>query len=228
MDRLSVLAVAAAVWLVLHAVVAGSGLRWVLARRLGERAFRALFALLSIAALSWLVIAYRRAPCAPLWITPRALLHLPAVTMPLAFFLFAGSFMVKNPTAVAGARALGDPTNVRGVLRITRHPFLWAVALWAFVHLVVNGNVASLLFFGTLFVTAVVGTRDIDRKRMRTHPALWKAYLERTSNVPFAAVLAGRNELAFRELAAPLFVGALFTAILLAFHQTLFHVRPLP
>jgi uncharacterized membrane protein len=37
----------------------------------------------------------------------------------------------------------------RGIQRVTRHPFLWGVAVWAFVHLIANGDVASLMLFGS-------------------------------------------------------------------------------
>ncbi|MGA7260503.1 MAG: NnrU family protein [Stellaceae bacterium] len=36
------------------------------------------------------------------------------------------------------------------MVRVTRHPFLTGVGLWALVHLIGNGDVASLFFFATL------------------------------------------------------------------------------
>lgn len=36
----------------------------------------------------------------------------------------------------------------RGIVRITRHPFLWGVALWALVHFIVNGDLASVILSG--------------------------------------------------------------------------------
>lgn len=228
MDRLTVLGLAASIWFALHAAVAGSRLRLLLVKRLGERPYRGLFSVLSVLALGFLIWAYRRAPCAPVWIAPRSLLYLPILVMPGALVLFAGAFLVKNPTAVGLEGALSGAEPARGVLRITRHPFLWSVTCWAGVHWVVNGNLASSLFFGSMLLTALVGTRDIDRKRRRTHPELWEKYQAITSNLPFAAIASGRNRLVLRELVTPILVAAIATGLLLVFHESLFRVRAVP
>ncbi|HWA73689.1 MAG TPA: NnrU family protein [Polyangiaceae bacterium] len=227
-DPFARLVLAATVWFLIHPAVAGSSLRGRLVARLGEGPFRGLFAALSLASLTFLVMAYRAAPCEPLWITPRALLRLPATVMPVAFTLFAGAFTVPNPTAVGAERVLAAESVARGALRVTRHPFLWAVALWSGSHLIVNGNLASLWFFGSLCLTALVGTRDIDRKRQRSQPENFARYRAVTSNFPFAAIVAGRNQLVLRELLLPASIGVALTALLLTFHQRLFHVSPLP
>jgi uncharacterized membrane protein len=84
---------------------------------------------------------------------------------------------------------------VRGIVRITRHPFLWGVALWALVHLIVNGDLASLVLFGSLLVLALGGTVSIDAKRRRHFGEQWTQFASVTSGVPFAAIAAGRNRL---------------------------------
>jgi uncharacterized membrane protein len=81
------------------------------------------------------------------------------------------------------------------MVRITRHPFLWGVALWAAVHLVVNGDAASVVLFGSLLLLAVGGPFSIDAKRRRKFGEHWAAFAEATSDIPFAAILAGRNRL---------------------------------
>jgi uncharacterized membrane protein len=115
------------------------------------------------------------------------------------------------------------------VLRITRHPFLWGVAIWSGFHLAANGDEASVIFFGTLFVLALAGTFSIDAKRKRKLGAGWDAFASRTSNIPFAAVISGRNELHLGEsigwrfwAAALLFLGILFA------HARIFGVSPFP
>jgi protein-S-isoprenylcysteine O-methyltransferase Ste14 len=47
-----------------------------------------------------------------------------------------------------------------GIVRVTRHPFLIGVGLWAVVHLVANGDVASFIFFGAFAVTALADPRS--------------------------------------------------------------------
>ena len=102
------------------------------------------------------------------------------------------------------------------------------MALWSGAHLIVNGNLAAALFFGSLFATALVGTRDIDRKRQRSDPENFSRYRAVTSNLPFAAIVGGRNQLVLRELLVPAGIGVTLTAIFLTFHRQLFHVSPLP
>jgi uncharacterized membrane protein len=227
-DPFHELALAASVWFLIHPLVAGSALRDTLVRRLGERGFRGVFALLSLAAFGWLLASYAGTPCVPLWVVPAPLYYLPILVVPPAFALLAGAFTVPNPTAAGGERALERVDAARGVLRITRHPFLVAVAAWALVHVVVNANLASSLFFGSFFLTALVGTRDIDRKRARLHPEAFAHFRSQTSVLPFLAILRGRNRLVLRELVVPLAVGAVLTTALLLLHETWFYVSPFP
>jgi len=228
LDPLQEVALAASLWFLIHPLIAGSALRGVLVARLGERGYQAFFAVLSLASLSYLCAAYSRAPCAPLWQTPGFAYWLPIAVVPPAFVLAAGAYTVPNPTSAGQEAALSREEPARGVLRITRHPFLVGVALWSAAHFLVNGNVASAWFFGSLFATAVRGMVDIDRKRARRSPEAFASYRARTSIVPFAAIASRRNRLVLRELWLPLALGAVLTGIVLAFHRTWFLVSPVP
>ncbi len=219
---------AALLWIGLHRGVAGSSARGWLVQRLGAGGYRGLFALLSVGSLAFLISSYRSAPTLALWSVPRAALRVPSFLMPLAFTLLAGAFTSPNPTAVGGERALRGAPVTKGVQRITRHPFLWAVALWAGTHLLVNGRLESVLFFGSLLLSALVGTSDIDRKRARSNPAEFEAYRAVTSNAPFVAILTGRNRLAMSELIIPGALGGVLSAVFLAYHDYLFGVSALP
>lgn len=123
---------------------------------------------------------------------------------------------------------LGREDLAVGVLRITRHPLMWGIALWALLHLVANGDLASLIFFGTFLSLAVKGTFDLDRKRLREYKERWRNYMDATSNIPFQAIFRGRQKLEWRELGwwrivlALLFYGGLLHA-----HARLFGVSPL-
>lgn len=227
LDPLHELAIAASSWFLIHPLVAGSALRGKLVARLGERGFQVFFALLSLASISWLCAAYSRAPCAPLWQTPAFAYWLPVAILPFAFLLAAGAYTVPNPTSAGQEAALGR-SEPRGVLRITRHPFLIGVALWSGLHFAINGNVASAWFFGSFFLTATRGALDIDRKRAARDPEAFARYRAQTSVFPFAAILGGRNRLVLRELWLPLGLGALLTALVLTFHETWFYVSPIP
>jgi uncharacterized membrane protein len=222
------LALAALVWFLLHAAVAGSGLRAALVGRFGEKAYRGGFSLASLASLWWLVSEYRGAPFHPLWVPPRALYFVPIALVPLACVFLVGAFTVPSPTAVGGEKHLADAEPARGLLRVTRHPFLWSAVLWAAAHLLVNVDVGSLLFFGSLGITALRGAFDIDRKRRRSNPAQFAQFEAKTSNVPFAALLAGRNRLVLRELWLPLALGLALAVGAAALHPRFFGAAVVP
>jgi len=204
---------AALFWVVLHLGVAGP-LRSALVARLGEMGYRGLFSALSAVGLVWLALAYRGAPYEPLW-NP-APFWVPGVLVLLGFVLLAYSLGPSNPTQV-GAERMGSALPVAGITRITRHPMLWAFALWALAHLTVNGHWAGVLLFGAILVTALNGMVSIDRKRAAQLGPAWDDFARRTSRLPFAAVLAGRGQLVIGELALwrlglgiALFVAALW------------------
>lgn len=219
------LVAAAVFFLAIHFGVSGTRLRDSLVSVLGERAFRGLFALASLVGLIWMATAYSHAPHVPLW---GQLLALKPIALPLVLIAFA--FIVigistPSPTTAGMESQLTREVQVRGMTRITRHPFLWGTALWALVHFVINGDAGSSVLFGSLLLLAVGGTASIDAKRRRTFGERWEHFARETSNVPFAAIVAGRNRLgpALREIGVvrPLIAIAIFVAAF-ALHGRLF------
>ena len=228
MGGIGLLTLAAAGWIGVHAGIAGTGVRRSIAGRIGDAPFRGVFSLLSVAAIAFLVASYRRAHLfVPLWSAPAWLDWILLPLMAAAFVLLVGSVLVANPTAVGGERQL--QREPRGVLRITRHPMLWSFAIWSAVHVVGGGDLASVLFFGAFGATALLGMPSIDRKVARRDPAGWSSLAERTSVLPFGAILGGRNRLVLREVGwiVPL-AGLGLGVALLALHPWLFHVAPVP
>jgi len=188
---------ASAYFLLMHFVVSGTRLRDALVARMGEGAYRGAFSAASFVGIFWMGYAYTIAPAVELWG-----LQLPL--RPAAFaVVFVGALLVVIGVASPGPTSVGmegrlaqGPDGVRGIHRITRHPFLWGVALWALAHLVVNGDAASLILFGSLLLLALLGTVSIDAKRRRRCGEEWQRFAAVTSNVPFAAIASGRNQLA--------------------------------
>lgn len=222
------LAVAALVWFLLHAAVAGSGLRGWLVARVSEKTYRAGFSVASLGSLWWLVQEYRQAPFVLAWLVPAPLYFVPIALVPFAFVLLVGAFTVPNPTSVGGEKVLASEEPARGMLRVTRHPFLWSVVVWSAAHLLVNADWGSLLLFSSLGLTALRGTFDIDRKRRRSNPAEYARFEARTSNVPFAALLTGRNRLLIREVWIPLLLGFSLALGAVALHSRFFGAAALP
>lgn len=186
---------ACAFFLLIHFWVSGTPLRDVLIARLGERPYRGLFSLASFVGIGWMVYAYRHSPLVPTWGFLLGFRPAAYVLVFIAFFFAVIGVMTPSATTV-GMESRLDPEQARGMVRITRHPFLWGVGLWAATHLIVNGDVASLILFGSLLVLAMGGTAAIDAKRRRKFPERWAKFAQATSSVPFAAIARGGNRLA--------------------------------
>ena len=97
-----------------------------------------------------------------------------------------------RPTAVAQEGRLSDvPT---GIVRVTRHPFLLGVGLRASIHLIANGDAASIVFFGCFVLVSVAGPLSIDTKRRRLLGAeRWGPFAAQTFILPFAAIAEKRT-----------------------------------
>jgi uncharacterized membrane protein len=125
------------------------------------------------------------------------------------------------------AAALKADEPARGILRVTRHPIMWGVILWAAVHILARGDLASLVFFGGFLVLAALGTVLIDARKADTLGEDWKRFADVTSNVPFGAIVNGRNRFRFREIGwKRVGAGLALYLGLLAAHPYLFGSRP--
>lgn len=224
---------AATFFVLLHLVVSGTRVRDTLTGAMGQGPYMGVFSLASVAGLAWLGFAFAGARTASwnasYWDMTPLTRHLQLSLMLVSMLLIVPGLTTPNPTSVRQEGALDRPDVIKGMLRITRHPFLWGVAIWAAGHLLVNGDRASLVLFGSMLVLALFGTASIDAKRKRALGATWDAFAAQTSNVPFAAILAGRQSLKFREIGwwrIALAIG-IYAALLFG-HPYAFGVRALP
>lgn len=217
------LVAAALLWVGVHVGIAGTRLRGAAVAWLGARGFMIAFSVASVVAISLLVVAWQSAPVVPLWFAPNPLRWVLALAMLPAFVLFVASVSGPNPTAAGQQGILAAP--VRGIQRITRHPMLWSFALWGIIHVVGNGDLASIVFFGAFAVTALAGMPSIDAKLAARAPAAWAGLAGATSILPGAAIIGGRNRLVLREIGwVPPVVGLIAWAALLYLHPAVFGV----
>jgi uncharacterized membrane protein len=225
MEGIFPLLMAAAFWFVTHNGLASGLMRARLVAGLGANGFRIFYSILSVLALVLLARAWGAADPAPIWTTPAWLRLLLALIMLPAFLFFAAG-LLRNPTAVGGEALAGQ--QVHGIQRITRHPMLWSFALWALVHVVGNGDVASLIFFGTFAISAFIGMPSIDRKLAARDPEAAAKLQAATSILPFGAIMAGRNRLVLAEIGwlAPA-LAVIGWAVTLHFHARFFGVPAL-
>jgi uncharacterized membrane protein len=178
-----------------------------------------------VAGLIWMARAYSHAQHVSLWGQLIVLKPIALALMLVAFAFIVIGVSTPSPTTAGMESRLQGEVQVRGMTRITRHPFLWGTALWALVHFVINGDAASSVLFGSLLLLALAGTASIDAKRRRNYGERWEQFARETSNIPFAAIAAGRNRLgpALREIGIvrPLVALGIF-AVVFALHGRLF------
>lgn len=116
---------------------------------MGDGPWKGIYSLVSVIGLVLIVYGYAYAqPLAPvLYVTPFWLVNVTALLMALSFICL----MVFNLR----------PGRLKPMLK---HPFLVGVKLWAFAHLLVNGDLASVILFGSLLVWAVWNRIAVKRR----------------------------------------------------------------
>ncbi|MBL8771853.1 MAG: NnrU family protein [Phenylobacterium sp.] len=194
---MTALIAAAAFFVAIHLFVSGTRLRDAIIGRIGQGPYMGLFVLASFAGLAWLGMGFAAARTdpsnTPFWTVGEASRQVQLALQLIAFLLIVPGVTTPNPTSVRQEASLERADVVQGMVRISRHPFLWGVAVWAFGHLTVNGEPASLILFGSMLGLAIFGTFSIDAKRRRALGETYDAFVAKTSNVPFAAILSGRQ-----------------------------------
>lgn len=220
MQPLALLAAATAAFVLTH-LVSATPLRARLVAALGEWPYRGLYSALAFATLGAMLWAFIRVPRELLWAGWR---ELPLVLMPFALILIVTGYR-RNPTMVGAEALLKSDDPARGMIRITRHPIMWGIMLWAAAHIVAAGELRALIFFGGFLLVALLGTLSLDRRK-RADPN-WPRFAAATSHVPFVAIAQRRNHFPWQEIgwARPL-IGLAVYAVLLVLHPWLFGVRP--
>ena len=111
---------------------------------LGDRG-KGLVALAVGASIVLMVLGYRGAPVTDVWYPPAFMVHINNLLMLIALFLMS-------------------PAPKKGVLaNKMRHPMLAGMRAWAVAHLLVNGDLASIILFGGLLIWALIQPRLINR-----------------------------------------------------------------
>jgi uncharacterized membrane protein len=209
------LAVAFAAFTGTHALPARPALRRRLTQFLGTRLYLLLYSTISLLLLWWLVVAAGRAPYVPLWEPAAWQVHTAFLAMPAACILLALAVGRPNPFSFGGGEPARFDPRRPGIVGLTRHPILLAAALWAGAHLLANGDLAHVLFFGAFLSMALVGMAVLDGRARSRLCADW----------PRFAVLQGPTLLPGD--APRLALAALLFAALLLLHPVVIGVDPL-
>ena len=215
--------VALLVFMASHAVPALSGIKGALVSRLGRGGYGAVFGVISLLLLWWVIAAAGRAPFVSIWDQQIWMRWLINLVMPLVVLLICLSVGAPNPLSFGGRAEGFDPARP-GIAGVVRHPLLWALLIWSLVHMLVNGDLAHVILFGLFALYAAVGMAMIDgRLRRKWGADVWVTRASATSNLPF-----GGNWRSYRPGWSRPVIAIVIWAGLLHLHLPVIGVSPLP
>ena len=110
----------------------------ILINRLGENKYKGLFSLIALLGLLIIIYGFSRADFYPIWDPLPYSKEIALALMPISMILLA---------------AANVQTNIK---RFIKHPMLIAVLIWSFVHLIANGDLRSIILFGSFGTYALI------------------------------------------------------------------------
>ncbi|HEX8662537.1 MAG TPA: NnrU family protein [Beijerinckiaceae bacterium] len=180
-----------------HAFTMAREPRAALVARIGEGPYKGLYSLVSLAGIVLIAVGfgrYRAAGYIPVWDPPVFTRHLALLLVWAAFVMFVSAYL---------------PGRIK---RTLKHPMLAGVKVWALAHLIANGDLGSILLFGSILAWAVMARISAKRRdEVRDHAG------------PAAAPAGVRN-----DLIAVAVGTVVWLAFLLRLHVWLIGVPVLP
>lgn len=178
------LALGLVLFIAIHLVPTQTELRTALVTSFGEVAYKVIFALVALAGLTLIAMGYHKLQVMPgknpvLWYPPVWTKHVAFTLMLPAMILLAAAYI---------------PSRIRTAVK---HPMLAAIKIWALAHLLANGDLGSLVLFGTLLAWAV-----LDRISVKRRGAMGPLGAAQATSI--------LNDLAVLALGMALYAGMLF------------------
>jgi len=219
------LIVTMAAFLAVHTAISRPRIRDPLIARLGRRWYGAFHGIVSLAGMAAVFWGYYASPYLELWPPLMAFRAIPALLMPLACILTAAS--LTTPCAGLAGDCLPDGDNpAPAILSITRHPVPWALVLWGAAHVIANGDLAGVLFFGIFLIFGALGVPLVDMRRRRLCGDEASKRFEAASPImPFA----GPGPVDWKGIGwKPVLLGLVLYASLMLAHEWVIGVQPWP
>lgn len=167
-------------------------LRSAVVRAAGDKGFQAIYSLVALGTFAWMALAFRAVPpdAAQLWDgTGNAIWGVATALMLLSTVLLTGSFFGNPALPDPRAAALAEKAP-HGVFHVTRHPMMWAIALWSAAHVLVSPTPRVIVLALAMGVLALVGSHMQDRKKEALMGAAWQGWEAKTSFWPRLGGLA--------------------------------------
>lgn len=134
------------IFLAVHLVPTFVDLRQKLIGWKGEAFYKIGYSCAALVGLILIIIGKRRTAHVPVWDPPGWAYQVTEITMLVALILLPAAYL---------------PNNLK---RLMRHPFLTGLALWALSHLLVNGDLASIVLFGGFGIFALFDIWSSNRR----------------------------------------------------------------
>jgi uncharacterized membrane protein len=137
----------------IHAIPMFPSFKASLQSHFGEMRFKGIYSLVAVSGFLLILLGMSRAEYHPVFTPPAWAPLIAYLAMPISFCLLVAAFV---------------PNNFR---RVIRHPMLSGVIVWAVVHLLANGDLASILLFGLFGLYAVIDIVAVNLRSPATVPA---------------------------------------------------------
>lgn len=137
-----------------------------LVERLGPGLYKGIYSLVSLIGFVLIVLgykAYRAAGYIDVWTPPTGMRHLTILLMWPAMICLVAAYV---------------PGEIK---RRLKHPMLVAVKIWALAHLLSNGDLGSIILFGSFLGWAVYDRISVKRRVDANGPAVTQEGVEMTS-----------------------------------------------
>jgi uncharacterized membrane protein len=146
-----VLVIGLVVFFAIHLVPANADLRNGLIGRFGETGYRAIFSIVSLIGLVLIVLGFAKLQLHPgknpqVWDPPLWTRHAAIALMLPAMIALVAAYV---------------PSRIHTMLK---HPMLVAIKLWALAHLLANGDLGSLVLFGSFLAFAIYDRISVKRR----------------------------------------------------------------
>lgn len=143
---MALLVLGLSLFFVTHLLPNSVSLRARLIEKLGKPVYMVAFSLVSLLSIYLIVVGKAGAPFVSVWTPPAFFKHITMLLVLFAFMVFPAAYV---------------PSNIKAKLK---NPMLIALKLWALAHLLANGDLASMLLFGTFLAYAVVDMIGVKKR----------------------------------------------------------------
>ena len=210
--------VAITVFFVSHSIPTRPAIKSRIVALIGPVGFTLAYSALSIAILTWIIIAAGRAPYVELWGWEPWQNHVPLTAMYFATLIFTMTLCQPNPLSFGGCNNTRFDPNDPGLIGWIHHPLLVTLLIWSLAHMVPNGDLAHVIVFGLFAAFSLLGMRIINKRARRI---LGADEWQRLSNTTRTIKITRHGLIRFA-------LGTALYLALLYLHEPVIGISPLP